>query len=267
MAFDIKSIDKKKAAFVTLAVGMGIMATVLVSAHIEQKSQERFKALAATLTNNVDAQKIQQQMEALARMNQEVAMRQQSVESRVEGMAQAQIQPAAPAPQAPAMIKTPPGKRSITINVEKLNAVGGMISPGDYVDVIANMNIPRDPKNPAETDPVSATLFQNTLVAAVSNNASPGFQAPPEMAVIPVTLALNPYEAGLIVFAQQHGTISLILRSPLETDAYTLPLASWESLKDHLQTIQGKEIKPKQEKAEEPKEEKTTIDIYRGGNK
>ncbi len=269
MAFDIKSIDKKKSILVTLALGMGLMAVVLMSAHIEQKSQERFKALAGTITNTGEVQKIQQQMDAVARMSQELAMRQQQVESRVEGMAQVQTQQGPPVQQPQSVaIRTPTGKRSMTINVDRLNAVGGLISPGDYVDVMANLRLPRDFKNPVETDPVSAMLFQNSLVVAVASIAQPGYQAPPELPSIPVTLALNPYEAGLISFAQQHGTISLILRSPLETESYTLPLATWETLDDHLRSIQGKEAKVrKDEEAEEKKEPKKDIEIYRGGSK
>ena len=54
-------------------------------------------------------------------------------------------------------VKTPPGKRAFTIGLEATSAVGGMIRPGDHVDILAIF------ANPA----ITLTLFQDISVLAV----------------------------------------------------------------------------------------------------
>ena len=87
-------------------------------------------------------------------------------------LAQAQAQ--APVPEKPPVqemafsLRTPPGKRAITVKVDSLSAVGGLVNPGDFVDIIAHLEMPDDmdivsskKKKKQKTQTVTTVLFQN----------------------------------------------------------------------------------------------------------
>lgn len=107
--------------------------------------------------------------------------------------------------------KTPPGKRAITIGFEATSAVGGMIRPGDHVDVLASFKKP----------PITLTLFQDILVLAVGTEMVPK-QPKKEDAKVQrpsketITLALSPQEIQIFNVADEHGKIQLTLRPRIE---------------------------------------------------
>ena len=39
-------------------------------------------------------------------------------------------------------LRTPPGKRAVTLKINSLSAVGGLVNPGDFVDIIAHLELP-----------------------------------------------------------------------------------------------------------------------------
>lgn len=110
--------------------------------------------------------------------------------------------------------KTPPGKRAFTIGLEATSAVGGMVKPGDHVDVLAIFTTPA----------ITLTLFQDILVLAVGQEMVPtpedekkkkyGESASRRETI---TLALTPQEVQIITVAMQHGKIRLTLRPRMET--------------------------------------------------
>lgn len=127
---------------------------------------------------------------------------------------------AAPGTGLTLAVKTPPGKRAFTIGLETTSAVGGMIRPGDHVDVLAIFT------NPA----VTLTLFQDLLVLAVGQEMVAeetakkrrGEKTPSPTARGTITLALTPQEVQVITVAMQHGKIRLTLRPRMEKGG-TLP--------------------------------------------
>ncbi|MCM8797065.1 MAG: Flp pilus assembly protein CpaB [Candidatus Omnitrophica bacterium] len=134
---------------------------------------------------------------------------------------------------------TPPGKRAITVNVDNIASLFGMIKPGDYVDVIANLIIPiQSPDGKQTNQPTVVPLFQNVLVLAVGKNiggsaeASSRYTAPEESPLI--TLALTPHEANLIAFVQEQGKIRLVLRSHADAEIQQQQIASWETLFQYI---------------------------------
>ncbi len=112
-------------------------------------------------------------------------------------------------------VKTPPGKRAVTISLESASSVGGMVSPADHVDVLAIFTTPA----------VTLTLFQDVLVLAVGQQMVPeeaerkrrDEKAPAPSAKGTVTLALTPQEVQVLTVAMQHGNIRLTLRPRMET--------------------------------------------------
>lgn len=168
---------------------------------------------------------------------------------------------------------TPVGKRAITISVDNIAALAGMIKPGDYVDVIVFLPVPvQTPEGKPATQIAVMPLFQNILVLAVGQ----------ETGVIPtpesesrykkeekkeisslITLALGPQETNLIAFVQEQGKIRLVLRSPADSQIQPVQPASWETV---FQYVMPQEAAKPEAKKEEPREI-GFVEIYRGLNK
>jgi len=177
---------------------------------------------------------------------------------------------------------TPIGKRAITISVDNISAVGGMILPGDYIDVAAMMNVPvTTPEGKVIAQAAVVPLFQNILVLAIGQElastpkagAAEGRYAKKEGGgkrdfSPAITLALSPQEANILAFVQEQGKIRLSLRSPSDAKIEAVQPANWESLFQYLMPKEAQEAKAKQaqQKPEEPQPE-SYVEVYRGLNK
>jgi len=163
---------------------------------------------------------------------------------------------------------TPVGKRAITAAVDNAASLVGMIKSGDYVDVIALINIPvQVVDGRSVTQLTSIPLFQNVLVLAVGQDTGPQTSAAEQFArygkqqqqAAPVasliTLALAPKEAGLLSFVQEQGKIRLVLRSPTDAKVEPVQLATWDTLFQY--------VLPPQQRAEEPRPV-SFIEVYHG---
>jgi pilus assembly protein CpaB len=110
-------------------------------------------------------------------------------------------------------VRLQPGMRAVSIPVDKVKGVSGMILPGDRVDVIA---IP--PSGSNQAPPRAVTIFRGIRVLAVGNalenaSATPG---PDEQTATTVTLEVNPKQADELAWADQNANLRLALRSPRE---------------------------------------------------
>ena len=155
---------------------------------------------------------------------------------------------------------TPPGKRAIAISVDSISSVGGMIKPGDYVDVVAMA--PSMPLAGADgkktSQPVVLPLFQNVLVLAVGQETaspSPLILKKEEKSSIPssITLALGPEEANIISFVQEQGKIRLVLRAPSDSNTQEAGPISWDTVFRYLVPSEKPDVQ--------------TVEIYRGLNR
>jgi pilus assembly protein CpaB len=176
---------------------------------------------------------------------------------------------------------TPVGKRAITIAVDNIASLAGMIRPGDYVDVIAMIPVPvqtADGKQAAQA--AVMPLFQNVLVLAVGTETSAVPAAQPESrykkqeAKEPsplITLALASQEASLIAFVQEQGKIRLTLRSPADSKTEPIQPASWDTLFQYLMPKEMQQKTPEQPAVKKepivPADTTTYIEIERGGAK
>lgn len=156
---------------------------------------------------------------------------------------------------------TPPGKRAITISVDNISSVGGMIKPGDYVDVVAMApSMPLvDSDGKKSSQPAILPLFQNVQVLAVGQEV--GAPSPLNLkkdeklpASSSITLALGPEEANIISFVQEQGKIRLMLRSPTDAKTQETHPIGWDAV---FQYLVPSEEKPQGQ----------TVEIYRGLNK
>lgn len=173
--------------------------------------------------------------------------------------------------------KTPIGKRAMTISVDNISALLGMINPGDYVDVISLILLPVNIDGKESGQPATVPLFQNVLVLAVGSDLGASYEKEPDSrrraaaketirdSAALITLALSPEEANILAFVQEQGKIRLVLRS--QGDAKTNPVqpASWETLLKYL--FPDINLNVKEEKPPEIKKDVPQVEIIRGFNK
>lgn len=116
-------------------------------------------------------------------------------------------------------MKTPPGKRAVTISVDAVSGVGGLVKPGDYVDILGVFAVPVPG---GEKSVVTLTLLQRVEVLAAGTHLSPVEEDDKEEESHPgysqVTLALNPQDAQLLLFARAaQAQLQLALRGKTDT--------------------------------------------------
>jgi pilus assembly protein CpaB len=273
--------NKKQLATILLAVGLGLVASMLMSKVVNDKIDQQTRAIAkeyqgrsAALVKEIDATK-----KELNKLSNDYAALSQRIDERPVVRQTAAVEK--PQIQKTAFsLRTPPGKRALTMSIDSLSAVGGLVNPGDFVDVIAHLNVPDEAgfeKKDKEIEKVITVLFQNIQVLAVGTNydpigAIPPYEAQKNLKTLNVTFAVSPEEAGLLTFAQANGSLQLTLRSPAETqDRVLQQVASWDVLSDFVLERQGTELlvpkkpKIKEEQPEEVEELKPFIQIFRGG--
>lgn len=110
-------------------------------------------------------------------------------------------------------VRLQPGMRAVSIPVDRVKDVSGLIQPGDRVDVIA---IP--PAKGNGPPPKAVTIFRAVRVLAVGNalenpSATP---SPAEQEATTVTLEVSPAQADMLSWADANATLRLALRSPRE---------------------------------------------------
>ncbi len=123
----------------------------------------------------------------------------------------------------------PPGRRAVAVEVSEVTGVGGLLLPGNRVDVIGVFG-----ENAAGAAK-AVTLLQNVVVLAVgqeaqrpapqpapgtdaSNTASAQQDAERQPDARTVTLAVGPADAQLLALAQENGKVWLSLRPAGDVD-------------------------------------------------
>ncbi|MBZ0166631.1 MAG: Flp pilus assembly protein CpaB, partial [Candidatus Omnitrophica bacterium] len=273
--------------------GLGLTAAFLMSQYVKTSIESQTKALAKDYEKKAAAQtaalrkemeiknrELQKQMQAMAKQQQQ-ALAQQLANLPKGGAVKATTGVPTQIVDSTVFASiTPPGKRAITLLVDSLSAVGGLINPGDYVDILGELEIPH-PQDPQERPiEITSVLFQNVQVMAVNANFKPVgsalvYQQQQKSRALNVTIAVDPEESGLITFAQKYGKLKLALRSPAEKETKALQVAAWDSLADYVLDKQGTELNLPQAKkptrVDEPYEEDLQVDdtpfveIFRGG--
>ncbi|HNX80714.1 MAG TPA: Flp pilus assembly protein CpaB [Candidatus Omnitrophota bacterium] len=181
---------------------------------------------------------------------------------------------------------TPRGKRAISVQVDNMASLSGMIKAGDYVDVIALIAIPlTDKSGKTVGQPSVIPLFQNVLVLAVGRDVGGAAQAARRYqkeesssaeANAPITLALTSQEASIVAFVQEQGRIRLILRSPSDSEVEPMQITSWDVLFRYLvppdkqqEQAAAAQAQAEAEATAAQKAQASTgyVEVYRGMNK
>lgn len=96
------------------------------------------------------------------------------------------------------------GHRAMAISVSADTAVGGFVTPGDYVDLVLTRGSGDDMR--------TVTFLQNIRVVGVDQTAEEA-QDQPTLART-LTVEVRPADAQRLALAQRAGTLSLSLRTP-----------------------------------------------------
>lgn len=150
----------------------------------------------------------------------------------------------------------PDGRRAMAISVDEVVAVGGLVLPGDYVDVIGTFDVTfrKGESETTEDNYFTRLILQNIEVLAVAQTvvdappeagtgtgtdtgtdagaAAPettegqrvrNTEAEPEPKAITVTLSLTPQEAQLIFLAEENGKVRMAVRPYGDADVQDIP--------------------------------------------
>jgi pilus assembly protein CpaB len=108
-----------------------------------------------------------------------------------------------------------PGMRAVTIPVDAIKSVNGLIQPGDRVDVLASV------QKGSSDRPRTYAIIRGALVLALNSTIEPTpdqSPAPGTSGNVPqtVTLGVTVQQADLLTVADLNTTLRLALRSPNE---------------------------------------------------
>ena len=139
-----------------------------------------------------------------------------------------------------------PGKRAVSVNVNEVISTGGLIVPGDFVDIIALFGNTggAGSQSDASTDSAGMVL-QNIEVLAIAQSIQTTAADPTGAAAVAgnvtgsrpdsrqeaiarpgartATLAVTPEEAQKLILAEERGKIRLALRGIEDHDAVAVP--------------------------------------------
>jgi pilus assembly protein CpaB len=294
------AIEKQKLILIT-GVILGILAIVMIKVYLDQQqqaAQEKAKAAIANMQSNQTAvllasQDIPQGTVIEAQMlktsivpNKFVQPQAVTSLDRISGMVtvapisqgeQISLSKLINAKQAgigrDLAGLTPSGKRAISIAVDNMAILAGLVKPGDYVDVLSIIQIPyQSADGRANSQTAAVPLFQNILVLAVGQNTGVSVSMPagryaekaPESSGSSgntlVTLALSPQEANLVAFVQEQGKLRLVMRSPADAKIEPVTLATWDSFIQYI-------MPPSPEQPEVVKDTTEYIEVLRGLSK
>ncbi len=113
-------------------------------------------------------------------------------------------------------VRLKPGMRAVTIPVDRVKAVAGLIEAGDRVDVMAAVG------RGAGIPPKTFTIIRGALVLAMGSEleatGAAGASPAPDSgsSATTVTLGVTPEQADLLTVADLNTTLRLALRSPQE---------------------------------------------------
>lgn len=134
--------------------------------------------------------------------------------------------------------EVPRGRRAVAITVSDATGVGGLVRPGNFVDIFGTFEFGRPTGFQsgqlvyADEKTEVRLLMQNIFVVAVNRELrreriaeETSGQPPPERqaALQTVTLMVEPSRAQELILAEQVGDLTLTLRSSLDSTTVELP--------------------------------------------
>ena len=108
--------------------------------------------------------------------------------------------------------RIPPGTRAMTVVVDEVNSVSGMLRPGDRIDLMFSVR-PR-PGAGLPVGEVATPLMSNLLVLATGTRTQVDAPQHPGGRFGAITVEVTPEQAQRLILAQRSGRITALLRHP-----------------------------------------------------
>lgn len=106
------------------------------------------------------------------------------------------------------------GVRALTISVDEVNSLSGMLQPGDRIDLMLSLRLPMGSTTPLPQE-VTRALLQDVRVLATGRQVRPGTDdRPGARSFTAITIEVTPEQAQRVIVAQRSGKITAMLRSP-----------------------------------------------------
>ena len=108
-----------------------------------------------------------------------------------------------------------PGIRALTISVDEVNSISGMLQPGDRIDLLFTARPPSEGDGRSQEPEATVPLFQGLLVLATGRQVRAGVDdrgGPRSFST--VTVEVEPDHAQRLVVAQRAGKLTAVLRNP-----------------------------------------------------
>jgi pilus assembly protein CpaB len=114
----------------------------------------------------------------------------------------------------PISARVRPGVRAMTIAVDEVNSLSGMLQPGDRIDLLLSVRPP--PVGGAVQAEVTRTVMQGVVVMATGRQSRASFGDEPVAArpYTSITVEVDPDQAQRLVVAQRSGKLTAVLRNP-----------------------------------------------------
>lgn len=108
-----------------------------------------------------------------------------------------------------------PGIRALTIAVDEINSISGMLQPGDRIDLLFSARLPGSGASPGQAPEATVPLFQSLLVLATGKQVRAGVdERGTQRSFSTVTVEVEPEHAQRLVVAQRAGKLTAVLRNP-----------------------------------------------------
>ena len=119
------------------------------------------------------------------------------------------------------------GMRAVSVNVNAMTGIAGLVFPGDHVDVILTHSIRRPDDEERPMRQVSETILQNVRVLAMDQRTDDQSSKPsvPKTA----TLEVSPKQAEILMVSTDIGRLSLSLRALPDTPNENMDMTSLEN--------------------------------------
>ena len=158
--------------------------------------------------------------------------------------------------------EVPLNYRAVTIPVDQVAGVAGLIKPRDRVDVMATVAITSSTPGGSRSSMETLTILENVTVLAIDNRTAEHANLPERLrregrsSYTSVTLSVSPPEARILTLAQAmaQGMLTLALRNPADNST-DIDRISAEALWDAV----GKAADLRQPKKQTPDSESSTL--------
>lgn len=170
--------------------------------------------------------------------------------------------------------KIPAGERAMSVPVDAISGISGLLTPGDRVDVLGTFPVTDkdelvpDAQGQDSVGFVTMTLLQNVTLLAVGRQLSNVGQSDNREGIYnTVTMSLTVAESELLTIAQTRGKLMLLLRNREDVDVAAVTRQTLRQVLKDLELIQEVRNTNIAKKRPVKKVEKTGIVVDTGSNR